>query len=42
MRTRLGSLVLIVLVLGAAGVNYVYLSKQAVPIRWLVPGPTLR
>jgi len=31
-------LVLIVLVLGAVGVNYVYFSKRAVPIRWLVPG----
>ena len=31
-------LIPIVLVLGAAAVNYVYFSKRAVPIRWLVPG----
>ena len=31
-------LVLIVLLLGTIGINYVYFSKRAYPIRWLVPG----
>jgi hypothetical protein len=31
-------LVLIVLILGTVGINYVYFSKRAYPIRWLVPG----
>ena len=31
-------LVLIVLIVGTVGINYVYFSKRAYPIRWLVPG----
>ncbi|MBU1227730.1 MAG: ABC transporter permease subunit [Actinobacteria bacterium] len=31
-------LVLAVLILGTAGINYVYFAKRAFPIRWLVPG----
>lgn len=31
-------LVLVVLLLGTVGINFVYFSKRAFPIRWLVPG----